>query len=228
MQLAVDAHIPECFGGVGGETIYIDTEGSLVVSRLVEIARTAVAHCHNISISQGTNQLSQGNVTLKKILEGIHIYRCHDYHELMAVVQLLPEILNQNKKVKLVIVDSLANPFRHNLEDMNLRRLLQSILAKSFLKLASDSNIAVVLTNQMTTKIMAREGDSHQIPALGDTWAHIPASRVLLSVDCHGNRAAYLYKSLNMKETTGLCSFQITDDGVRDIPHGSNQERQFP
>jgi hypothetical protein len=31
MQLALDAQIPEIFGGGGGETIYIDTEGSFMV-----------------------------------------------------------------------------------------------------------------------------------------------------------------------------------------------------
>jgi hypothetical protein len=32
MQLALDVQIPEIFGGNGAEAIYIDTEGSLVVS----------------------------------------------------------------------------------------------------------------------------------------------------------------------------------------------------
>lgn len=223
-QLAVDAHIPECFGGVEGETVYIDTEGSLVIDRLSEIAKAAVAHCHQVTVSPGTNKPSQIDLSVEKILKGIHIYHCHDYHELMATIQILPEILSQNKKVKLVIVDSLASPFRHNLEDMNLRRLLLATLAKNFLKMASDFKVAVVLTNQMTTKIMAREGDSHQIPALGDTWAHVPASRLLLSADCYGNRVASLLKASDWTERS--CSFQITDDGVRDVFHSSTQERQ--
>ena len=32
MQLALDVQIPELFGGNGAEAVYIDTEGSLVVS----------------------------------------------------------------------------------------------------------------------------------------------------------------------------------------------------
>lgn len=31
MQFALDVQIPELFGGNGAETVYIDTEGSLVV-----------------------------------------------------------------------------------------------------------------------------------------------------------------------------------------------------
>ena len=49
MQLAVDATIPEAFGGVGGATIYIDTEGSLVVERLAQIAAAAVEHIKEVA-----------------------------------------------------------------------------------------------------------------------------------------------------------------------------------
>ena len=49
----MDVHIPETFGGVEGETVYIDTEGSLVIDRLVEIAKSAVAHCNQVAASQG-------------------------------------------------------------------------------------------------------------------------------------------------------------------------------
>ena len=48
MQLAVDVQIPECCGGVDGEAIYIDTEGSFVVERAAEIARATMLHCHNL------------------------------------------------------------------------------------------------------------------------------------------------------------------------------------
>lgn len=48
LQLAVDVQIPEYLGGVGGEAIYIDTEGSFVVERAAEIAEAAVLHCQNI------------------------------------------------------------------------------------------------------------------------------------------------------------------------------------
>lgn len=44
MQLAVDVQIPEAFGGVGGGAVYVDTEGSFMVERLVDIASAAVDH----------------------------------------------------------------------------------------------------------------------------------------------------------------------------------------
>ena len=45
MQLAVDTQIPECLGGLSGEIIYIDTEGSFIVERLEDIATATVQHC---------------------------------------------------------------------------------------------------------------------------------------------------------------------------------------
>lgn len=51
MQLCVDASIPECFGGVQGEAIFIDTEGSFVAERVVQIAEAAVKHCHLVANS---------------------------------------------------------------------------------------------------------------------------------------------------------------------------------
>lgn len=38
MQLACSVQIPQIFGGLQGECIYLDTEGSLSLSRLKEIA----------------------------------------------------------------------------------------------------------------------------------------------------------------------------------------------
>ena len=37
MQLCVNVQIPECFGGLAAKAIYIDTEGSFVSNRLIEI-----------------------------------------------------------------------------------------------------------------------------------------------------------------------------------------------
>ena len=79
MQLAVDARIPELFGGVEGEAIFIgivillgipyswlvycshvfflifspDTEGSFIVERVVDIAKSAIQHLKGVA--EGSN-----------------------------------------------------------------------------------------------------------------------------------------------------------------------------
>ena len=83
MQLAVDVWIPEVFGGVEGEAIFIgdaqllvywimdkinlfhwklelsfslDTEGSFIVERVVDIAKSAVQHLKGVA--EGSNDTS--------------------------------------------------------------------------------------------------------------------------------------------------------------------------
>ena len=51
--------------------------------------------------------------------------------------------LSLSPQVKLVIVDSIAGPFRHGFEDMGLRNRLLSGIAQNLIKLATQSNIAV-------------------------------------------------------------------------------------
>ena len=55
MQLCVDVQIPEAFGGLGGEAVYIDTEGSMIVDRLADIASAAVHHCQQLALAQGVS-----------------------------------------------------------------------------------------------------------------------------------------------------------------------------
>ncbi|KAH9492193.1 DNA repair protein rad51c [Bulinus truncatus] len=212
LQLAVDTHIPLELGGVDGEAVYIDTEGSFIVDRLVDIATATVDHC----------ELGSIDITVEKILAGIHYFYCQDYTELLACVHLLPSFLSQHQKVKLVIVDSIACPFRQEFSDMSLRTKLLSMLAQSFSKMASQKSIAVVLINQMSTKIPSLPGSysAHLIPALGESWAHVSNIKLLLNWEIN-QRKAMLYKSPNNPELE--CFFQITAGGIRDITNDTNQ-----
>lgn len=53
VQLVVDVQIPVCFGGLGGEAVFIDTEGGFVVQRLVGVAEAAVEHCASLAEDEG-------------------------------------------------------------------------------------------------------------------------------------------------------------------------------
>ncbi|KAM9596847.1 DNA repair protein RAD51 homolog 3 isoform 3-T3 [Trichechus inunguis] len=101
LQLAVDVQIPECFGGVAGEAVFIDTEGSFMVDRVVDLATACIQHLQLIA---GTHmgeehQKALENFTLENILSHIYYFRCHDYTELLAQVYLLPDFLSEHSKV---------------------------------------------------------------------------------------------------------------------------------
>ena len=64
------------------------------------------------------------------------------YHSLSLSLPLLPSLL-PTFQVRLVVIDSIASPFRHGFDDMGLRNRLLSGLAQTLIKLATKFNIAV-------------------------------------------------------------------------------------
>ncbi|XP_041456773.1 DNA repair protein RAD51 homolog 3-like [Lytechinus variegatus] len=221
IQLCVDVQIPGCLGGVEGEAVYIDTEGSFIPQRAWDIAQAASEHCYTMA---GTgDQTGMQGFNTEKILSGIHYFRCHNHVELIALVNLLPEFLSKNPKVKLIVVDSIAFHFRHDFDDMSLRTRLLNGLAQNLIRIATQYNLAVVLTNQMTTKI--GEGTSHLVPALGESWGHACTIRLILYWK-QAQRFANLYKSPSKQEAT--VPFQITQAGVRSVPRNQTDSEPQP
>ncbi|TRY99734.1 hypothetical protein DNTS_033604 [Danionella cerebrum] len=204
MQLAVDVQIPVCFGGLGGKALYIDTEGSFMVQRVADIAEAAVQHCTLLAEdTEGFN--------IEKILSNLFLVRCQDYVELLAEVYLLPDFLSEHPEVRLVAIDSIAFPFRHDFEDLSQRTRLLNGLAQQLIQLATQHNVAVVLTNQMTTRLS--NGQSKLVPALGESWGHAATQRLILHWEGL-RRLASLYKSPSQMEAT--VQYQITSQGFRD------------
>ncbi|XP_063152285.1 DNA repair protein RAD51 homolog 3 isoform X3 [Candoia aspera] len=103
MQLVVDVQIPECFGGLAGEAVFIDTEGSFMVDRVVEIAEACIHHCRLIAEMhpEEDHQIALETFSLENILSHIYYFRCHDYMELLAQIYLLPDFLSGHSKVVL-------------------------------------------------------------------------------------------------------------------------------
>ncbi|MXQ84451.1 hypothetical protein E5288_WYG020800 [Bos mutus] len=214
MQLAIDVQIPECFGGVEGEAVFIDTEGSFMVDRVVDLATACIQHLQLIAGTHMEEEHPKAlqDFTLENILSHIYYFRCRDYTELLAQVYLLSDFLSEHSKVRLVIVDGIAFPFRHDLDDLSLRTRLLNGLAQQMISLANNHRLAVILTNQMTTKF-----DRNQallVPALGESWGHAATIRLIFHWDQKQSRLATLYKSPSQKEST--VPFQITPQGFRD------------
>lgn len=142
--------------------------------------------------------------------------RCHDYVELLAQVHLLSDFLVRNSKVRLLVIDSLAFPFRRHFEDFSVRTRLLNGLAQQLIQIASQHSVAVVWTNQMTTQVCSSQWKL--VPALGESWGHAATQRLLL----HWNgthRLASLFKSPNNMESS--VSYSITGQGFRDAHHTS-------
>jgi len=197
MQLCVDVQIPEAFQGAGGEAVYIDTEGSFMVERVQQIAEAVGVHLQRICRRSAPHSErsvalaelgvpTQGKGGAAAFLPGIHVMRAHDHVEQLAAVAALPDILRQHPRVKLVVLDSVAFHFRHGASstDFGKRTRLLASMAQKLNEIAHKNGVAVVLMNQMTTKVEPRStglhGSSRLVPALGESWAHAAAHRLQL------------------------------------------------
>ncbi|XP_069134640.1 DNA repair protein RAD51 homolog 3-like isoform X1 [Argopecten irradians] len=210
MQLCVDVQIPACLGGLEAEVVYIDTEGGFMVERLVDIVQASVDCCKQMA-GQDSEELPE--FSLENLLSRIYYYRCHDYSELQATIHLLPDIVEKHPKVRLVIIDSIAFHFRHNIENVSQRTQLLTSTAPNLIKLATKYKLAVVLTNQMTT-VTRGDGTSQLVPALGESWGHVSTIRVILYWE-QQKRYAWLYKSPSHQEARA--PYQVTMGGIRDV-----------
>mmetsp|Transcript_20297 Transcript_20297/g.40262 ORF Transcript_20297/g.40262 Transcript_20297/m.40262 type:complete len:301 (-) Transcript_20297:150-1052(-) len=250
MQLAVDVQIPEAFNGVGGECIYIDTEGSFMVERALQMSGSVATHlgsiCRHSSRPAQVEAAAELADNPEAFLRGIHVMRVHDHTEQLAAVANLPALLKENPKVRLVVIDSIAFHFRHGVSsvDFGKRARLLTSMAQKLNELAHKQSVAVVLMNQMTTKVEAGGGGgSRLVPALGESWAHAATHRLTLfwarataarsllvgqqggegALDNNPERLAKLIKSSCKAE--GVVRYTVNAKGVRDVGRPSRAPR---
>jgi RAD51-like protein 2 len=161
IQLAVDVHIPAELGGAEGHCIYIDTEGSFMPERVMEIGQSAVEHVQAMASDPDACTQEQQDAaqrfTIESIMERIFYFRVHDHVEQIALVIRLPELIAELKAkgihIKLIVMDSITFHFRasHQFADMGQRTRLLSNMATQLMSIASENTLAVVLLNQGTT-----------------------------------------------------------------------------
>lgn len=217
MQLAINTFIPAEFDGCDGYSVYIDTEGSFVPSRAMDLVSGLVRHMNVLTEGEDGAKLTE-----EIISDNLHYYRVHNYIEQLALIGQLKDIVKKlndersepngsGKVVRCVIIDSITFHFRaaDQFPDLSTRNRLLSKMASELSDLATSMNLAVVVMNQMTTKPGAGV-----VPALGDVWGHHPSTRIILEADAIENkRKAILVKSSSRPYATAW--YQITQDGIR-------------
>ncbi|CAK9154502.1 unnamed protein product [Ilex paraguariensis] len=211
IQLAVNVQIPANYGGLGGKAIYIDTEGSFMVERVLQIAEACLEDMldYDVLLHKGV-QACQVKMQPKDFLANIYYFRICSYTELIAVINYLEKFISEHKDVKVVIVDSITFHFRQDFEDMALRTRLLSGMALKLMKLAKKFTLAVILLNQVTTKYS--EGSFHLTLALGDSWSHACTSRLILYWNSN-ERYAYIDKSPSLRSASS--PYSVTGRGIR-------------
>jgi len=227
MQLAINVQLPEAFKGAAGEAIYIDTEGSFTTERCAQMAKSFSIHLTKIAAQKkdAGRIAAAAATTPDSILSRIHLFRARDNVEQLAIVDALPSFLDAHPSVRIIIVDSVTFHFRQDFADMAARTRQLAQMAQSFMALAGERKLAVVLMNQVTTKIAAGGQGTRLVPALGDSWAHAATSRVILYWQ-NSVRHAFIYKSPT--QPAAAAEYGITTDGVRSLKKPSSAAVKRP
>ncbi|XP_023940225.1 DNA repair protein RAD51 homolog 3 isoform X2 [Bicyclus anynana] len=207
LQLCTSIQIPKVLGGLYSEALYVDTNTNFTISRFKEILFSSLSKCQ---------QLMEASILINEedALRKLHYVNAIGLEKFCAFMHQLPNLINTRPNIKLIVIDSIAFPFKDGITLKQRTGLLYRLMA-DLNKLAVEKQIAIVITNEMTTRIGLSSGAI--VGALGDAWSHRCNKRLLLSApDPLANvRLAVLLKSNNSPETVG--KFQITQEGIRDI-----------
>ena len=195
-QVAVDVQTPPAQGGLAGEVVYIDTEGTFRPERIVDMAKGV-------------------GVDPQEALARIHVARAFNSNHQMLLVQKAQELARE-KPIRLLVVDSLTAHFRSEYlgrgelapRQQHLNRHLHELL-----RFADTYNAAIVVTNQVSARPDILFGDPTR-PIGGNIVAHAATYRVYLRKSKPPKRIARLIDSPNLPE--GEAVFSLTGEGIRD------------
>jgi DNA repair protein RadA len=195
-QLAVNATLPEDKGGLDSDVIMLDSENTFRPERVIQMA----------------NYLG---VDPEETLKRIHVARAfNSQHQILLVDKAIE--LAKDRKIRLMIVDSLTSHFRAEYLGRGALAERQQILNRhmhDLLNFATLNNAVIAVTNQVAAKPDAFFGDPTR-PIGGHVVGHTATFRIYLRKGKAGKRIARLIDSPSLPE--GEAVFSVTEDGIKD------------
>ncbi len=197
-QLAVSVQMPVEKGGAGGAVVWVDSEGTLRPEYIKKIAEAR-------------------GLDAEKILKNFRGVRAFNSDHQMLLTEKIGDLIKEGFNVKLVIIDSLMSHFRSEFIGRGCLADRQQKLNKhvhALLKLATQHNIAVYITNQVMSKPDTFFGDPTTAIG-GHILHHASTYRVYLRRGKKGTRVAKLVDAPAMPDSESI--FIVTDDGIKDV-----------
>jgi len=196
-QLCVNVQLQYERGGLEGNALYVDTEGTFRPERIIQMA-AALDLDHN------------------EILKNTTIGRAYNSDHQILLIREASRIIEE-KNIKLIIVDSLIGHFRSEYVGRGTLASRQQILNShlhDLLRLSEVYNeLAVLVTNQVSARPDVFYGNP-----LTHTGGHIVAHgatiRVFLRKGKGEQRIAKVVDAPNIPESDTV--FTITEDGIKD------------
>ncbi|MFX0023825.1 MAG: DNA repair and recombination protein RadA [Candidatus Hermodarchaeota archaeon] len=196
-QLCVNVQLSYEEGGLEGEALYIDTEGTFRPERIIQMA-----------IGK--------DLDYNKVLKKITIGRAYNSNHQILLAKEAPKIISE-KSIKLIIVDSLIGHFRSEYVGRGTLANRQQIInthIHDLLRLTETyDELAVVFTNQVSAKPDVFYGNPLTHTG-GHVVAHGATIRIFLRKGKGEQRIAKVVDAPHIPESDSV--FSITEDGISD------------
>ena len=195
-QLSVNVQLPVGKGGLGGGTLFIDTESTFRPERIQEMAKAI-------------------GLDPKTVLDNIYVVRATTVEQQILTVERADKLITE-KGIKLIVVDSLTSLFRAEFIGRGgLAERQQKLNAHvhKLQNLADTFNLAVYVTNQVIDNPAILFGDP-TIPVGGNIIAHAATTRLYMRKSKEDKRIVRIVDSPNLPE--GEVVIKITPEGIRD------------
>ncbi len=195
-QLAVNAQLPVDKGGLGAAVLYIDTEHTFRPERIIEMATAK-------------------GLDTKKVLANIHVGRAYNSDHQILLADKAKDIIDE-KKIKLIIIDSLMSHFRADYVGRGALAGRQQKLNQHLhvlQKLADTYNAIVYVTNQVMSKPDMLFGDPTAAVG-GHVLHHAATFRIYLRKSKGDTRICKLVDSPNLPD--GEAVIKVTTEGIGD------------
>jgi DNA repair protein RadA len=195
-QLAVNVQRSTEEGGLGGGTLFIDSEATFRPERIVQLAEA-------------------NGMDVDSVLKNIHVARAENSDHQIILLERSGEVIEKNN-IKLIVIDSLTSHFRADYLGRGALGERQQKLNKhvhTLQKLAEKYNLAVYVTNQVMDNPGILFGDP-TTPIGGNVLAHMSTYRLYVRKSKGEKRIARLVDSPNLPE--GEAVFTVGSKGISD------------
>jgi len=197
-QLCVNVQLPPERGGLNGGALYIDTESTFRLERIVQMARFL-------------------GLEPDSVVKNIIYAEAYTSDHQMFLLENADEVIKANN-IKLIIIDSLTAHFRSEYIGREMLAPRQQKLNRHMHKLiglARAFNAVAVVTNQVMAKPDVFFGDAIS-PIGGHIVGHTSHTRVYLRRASHGPiRIARLVSSPYLPEGEEI--FKVTENGIEEV-----------
>ncbi|CAG9789370.1 unnamed protein product [Diatraea saccharalis] len=180
--------------------VYICTEDIFPVKRYEQIKKNIPSY--NSSVDYGQNIFIEHIVEMDELFSSVRVR--------------LPKLLSQ-KKITLVVIDSVAAPFRVDSTNYIQRADQLKQFANTLINIAQKNNIAILCINQVTSNF----GESSEvIPSLGLAWSNMICTRLWMkktsSTYCFSeNKGNNEVRNVNIRELSVEFSPDVTNSVVK-------------